>query len=400
MAKALSSLKIPGFRWLLLGQALSLQGTWIQGTAQRWLVLELSDSPFHVGMLGAVSGLPILLFSFFGGYLSDRFSRFSVLFFAHSLILAHGVFLALLIASGHITIAILIATGFFLGTGMAFEVPARQGLVFDLVGRDGITNALALHSTAFNLARFLGPAVAGYLMEAGLTAACFAIKAVTAMGVMGAICLIYKRNYVGEKYAAKAAPPHMKDGLVFAWRHPTARMVLLTILTFGTLLLPHSVLLPSLGRDVLGLGAREYGLLCAANGLGALTGAIFVAFFGHKGERTRWWWVGAVVFPCSLIAVGLMKGFFQASLVLYVSGFFMVICANSAISLIQIIAPDHLRGQLMGIFTTSFMGFFPIGCIMTGALADTMGVQATLLIQGGVALCVVLFLRFVFRPVQ
>ena len=390
MAKAVSSLRHPGFRWLLLGQALSLQGTWIQSTAQRWLVLELSNSPFYVGVLGAVAGLPVLLFSFFGGYLSDRFSRFSVLYFAHSLIFIQGAFLAFVIHAGKISLSMLIATSFLLGTGMAFEVPARQGLVFDLVGKEDITNALALHSTAFNLARFLGPAMAGYLMGAGFLATCFAIKALTAMVVMGALTVIFKKGLAPKKGHRGEKAPHMRDGIRFAWGHSIMRAVLLTIFLFGILLLPYSVLLPSLGRDVLGLGAREYGLLCASNGFGALTGAVFVALFGHRGRRTSWWWTGALLFPCSILAVGISQGFVEACLGLYIAGFFMVLCATSAISLIQIHAPDSMRGQLMGLFTTSFMGFFPVGSLMIGWLADIMGVQPTLMLQGGAALAVVL----------
>ncbi|HFC46834.1 MAG TPA: MFS transporter, partial [Dissulfuribacter thermophilus] len=373
LSRSISSLAHPGFRWLLLGQALSLQGTWIQSTAQRWLVLDISNSPFYVGVLGAVAGLPVLLFSFFGGYLSDRFNRFSVLFFAHSLIFLQGAFLTTVIAIGHIDLLTLIGTSFFLGTGMAFEVPARQGLVFDLVGREDITNALALHSTAFNLARFIGPAIAGYLMAIGWLAACFAIKALTALLVMGALIIILKKGYARPKGHSPSKRPGMKMGISFVRSHRVVRSVLLVIFVFGIVLLPYSVLLPSLGRDVLGLGAKEYGLLCSSNGFGALTGAIFVAILGHRGKRIDWWWIGALAFPLALGCVGIASGYLQAAIGLYISGFFMVICATSAISLIQIHAPDELRGQLMGLFTTSFMGFFPLGSLAIGGLASLIG---------------------------
>ncbi len=357
-------------------------------------MLDISNSPFYVGVLGAVAGLPVLLFSFFGGYLSDRFNRFSVLFFAHSLIFLQGAFLTTVIAIGHIDLLTLIGTSFFLGTGMAFEVPARQGLVFDLVGRENITNALALHSTAFNLARFIGPAIAGYLMAIGWLAACFAIKALTALLVIGALIIILKKGYARPKGHSPSKRPGMRMGISFVRSHRVVRSVLLVIFVFGIVLLPYSVLLPSLGRDVLGLGAKEYGLLCSSNGFGALTGAIFVAILGHRGKRIDWWWTGALAFPLALGCVGMASGYLQAAIGLYISGFFMVICATSAISLIQIHAPDELRGQLMGLFTTSFMGFFPLGSLAIGGLAALIGVQATLILQGGTGLVFVLLMKW------
>ncbi|WP_141674222.1 MFS transporter [Dissulfuribacter thermophilus] len=395
-AKAVAALKHPGFRWLLIGQALSLQGNWIQNTAQRWLVLELSNSPFYVGLLGAVSGIPVLLFSFMGGYLSDRFDRFSVLFLAHVLILLQGLFLGVMVDIDRITLGLLLITSFFFGTGMAFEVPARQTLVFDLVGKKDITNALALHSTAFNLARFLGPAVAGFLMDLKMLSLCFYLKAVSALLVIWALFIILKRGYATNKKAVKQQVG-LKEGIKFASRHPLIRPVLTIILVFGITLLPYSILLPSLGRDVLGLGAREYGLLCSSNGLGALAGAIFVAFLGNTDNRTKWWWIGSTIFPVTLIIVGLAQSFYQASFALFFSGFFMVICATSAISLIQIHSKDHIRGQMMGLFTTSFMGFFPIGSILVGAVGDLLGVRATLILQGSTALLIVIMIKMRHR---
>jgi len=400
LPKALAALSRPGFRWLLLAQALALQGSWIQSTAQRWLVLELSNSPFFVGLFGAVAALPILLFSFMGGYLSDRLGRFSVLFFAHFLIFCQGMFLGVMVQTSRINVPILLITAFFLGTGMAFEVPTRQSLIFDLVGREYITNALALHSTAFNLARFIGPAIAGILMSAGLLCLCFYSKGLSSLVAIIILSIISRQGH-SRKRGTPAERGRLKDGVQFAFQNRVIRHVLFLILIFGVTLLPYSILMPSIGRDLLGLGAREYGLLCAANGLGALIGAIFVAMFGHRGKRDTWWWTGAVLFPVTLIFVGLTRGFCQASAALFFSGFSMVICATSAISLLQIHSKDHLRGQMMGLFTTSFMGLFPLGSLLVGAMAAKFGVRDTLFAQGGTALTAVLITLFlVFRPLQ
>ncbi len=392
--KAFNALLHPGFRLLLLGQAVSLQGTWVQGTAQRWLVLELSDSPWMVGLLGAVSGLPILFFSFWGGMLADRYPRITVLITAHAFILLQAVLLGFFVQTGVVEIVHVLLLAFVLGTSMAVEVPARQALVFDLVGREHITNALALHSTAFNLARFAGPAIAGWLMAVGSMAGCFYFKAVSALIVILVLLLIRKTNPSSRPASVgKVARPDIrsaiKDVYCFAHGNRIVWSVLIIIMTFGICLLPYSILLPSLGRDVLGLGAKEYGYLCSSNGLGALIGAVFVAFFGHKGMRETWWWWGAFLFPLSLILLGFSNDYYQAMVILCLSGFTMVITSTSAISLLQLEADDSLRGQTMGLFTTSFMGLFPFGSLVQGAAAQFYGIRPTLLISSSVAILVV-----------
>ena len=379
----MAALGHPGFALLLAGQAAALMGTWIQGTAQRWLVLELTDSPLAVGVLGAVAGLPILLFAFWGGWLADRLPRLTFLRGIHLLVLVQSVVFGVLVQYGIITVSEVLVLAFFLGVGMAFEVPARQSLVYELVGQRDITNALALHSTTFNLARFGGPAVAGFLMGAGLLYVCFYLKALSCIIVIFMLTLIARRlpscdTPPSGAGARKKFADSVREVARFARCHRVVGPILLIVICFSILVLPYSILLPSLGRDILGLGAREYGFLCAANGLGALFSAMFVATFGHRGKRENWWWTGAVLFPLSLVLTGLATTYDQAVVLLFVSGFVMVIATTSAISLLQLNAPDHLRGQLMGMFTTSFMGLFPAGSLLQGTMAQYAGIRFTM----------------------
>ncbi len=393
LPKALSALESPGFGLLLLGQAISLQGTWIQSTAQRWLVLELSDAPWILGLFGAVAGLPMLVLPYWAGWLSDRMDRMIILVSAQLVILIQAALFGFLVQSDLINIYYACFLAFAMGSGMAFEVPSRQALVFELVGASNITNALALHSTVFNLARFAGPAVAGVLMHAGMLAACFYLKALTALAIILVLLVLRKKLHETARTAkrSESRSPYQafKELIFFAKTHAMVGQILFTIIMFSILLLPYTILLPPFGRDILGLGAKEYGFLCAANGLGALLGAMFVAVFGHLGRREAWWRVGILCFPFSITILSVVNTYAVALIVLVISGFAMVITNTSAISLLQLSAKEGVRGQLMGLFTMSFMGLFPAGSLFQGTLAQFVGVRLTLFVTSLVALAVV-----------
>ena len=393
LPKALSALESSGFALLLFGQAISLQGTWIQSTAQRWLVLELSNAPWILGVFGAIAGLPMLLFPYLAGWLSDRLNRLNLLLVAQVIIFIQALFFGIFVHNNIITIFWACIFAFIMGTGMAFEVPSRQALVFELVGAQNITNALALHSTVFNLARFIGPALAGILMHKGMLAACFFTKAATAIIIILVLLLLKQKIKMGNKPkpSSKFHPPHIafKNVLTFAKTNFIVGQILFTIILFSILLLPYTILLPPFGRDILGLGAKEYGFLCAANGFGALSGAIFVALFGHIGKRELWWNIGKFLFPTTIMLFATSTSYFWALILLTISGFTMVITNTSAISLLQLSAKDNIRGQLMGLFTMSFMGLFPIGSIIQGTIAQIAGVRFTLFATACLALLII-----------
>ncbi len=401
LPKALSALTHAGFGLLLIGQALSLQGTWIQATAVRWLVLELWHSPFILGLLGAFRSLPMLLFSFWGGIIADRYPKLLVMIGAQCLIFFQAFLLGILLTTNHLTVTWVLLLIFLFGCGMAFEVPARQALFFELVGKEDITNALALHSSAFNLARFIGPAIAGLLMARGFMASCFYIKAASALVIIFILLLLTKRLkgvYKGNKNNQKTTPINaFKEAFLFVWQRPTMRMVLMMILCFSVLLLPYSVLLPAFGKRVLGLGAKKYGFLCAANGLGALLGAVSVALWGHLGTRSTWWWTGVILFPISLIAFSISQNYYEALISILLAGSAMVITSTNSLSLLQLGSTDELRGRIMGLFTTSFMGLFPLGSLIIGGIAEFFGSRIAIFSGAFLALVIVAYMFFRFR---
>ncbi len=375
LPKALSALSHTGFGLLLIGQAFALQGTWIQATAVRWLVLELWHSPFILGLLGAFRSLPMLLFSFWGGLIADRYPRLWVMIGAQIVILIQALLFGILLQTHSLTVVEVLFLIFLFGCGMAFEVPSRQALVFELVGKEDITNALALHSTTFNLARFAGPAIAGILMAAGFMTSCFYLKAASAVIIIIILLMIMQKIRPNSAVHKNTGSPitAFKDALFYVWKRPQMRVVLLSILCFSIFLLPYSVLLPAFGKRILGLNAKEYGFLCAANGLGALIGAITVALWGHLGSRNTWWWAGAFSFPISLMAFSASHNYYEALILVAIAGTAMVITSTSALSLLQLGASDELRGRIMGLFTTSFMGLFPLGSLLIGTIAQFKG---------------------------
>ena len=390
----LPSLRHPLFRLLILGQAVSILGTWMQGPALRWMVLEIKGSPFYLGILGAVTALPLLLFSLWGGSLSDRLPRTSVLIMAHLVVFIQACSLGLLTDNALITFPLILSLAFLFGSAMAFEVPARQALIFDLVGKDDIVNAVAVHSFVFNLAQFMGPAIAGLLIAAGHTESCFYLKAASTLFVLIIIFILKatceKKSMLSASYPSVerktgAFPRAFAFPFEFARKNPLSKVVLLIILSFSILLLPYSILIPSITRDMLGLGAREFGFISSANGVGALTGATVAAIFGHRGKRERWWWTGTILFPFSIICLSMVNSYLQALLALFITGFSMVITSTSAISLLQLQAEDEERGKVMGAFTTSFMGFFPLGSLVMGGFAQITGLRETLFAAGSMA---------------
>ncbi len=384
-ARIAASLQEPGFRVFLFGQALALQGTWVQGTAQRWLVLEMTDSTLLVGVLGAVSGLPILLFALAGGVMADRLPRISFLIAVQGIIALQALMFGVLVQTGHIEYWTILLFSFILGAGISFEVPARQALIYNLVGRDRITNGIALHSTAFNLARFGGPALAGFMIQAGYMAECFYFKALTSTCVI--VCLVYvlhnyRRYNLPVRQKKESPVSAILEAVAFARNHPVLSRLLALTICFGIFLLPYSMLLAPFGRDILGLNASGYGLLSASNGLGALCGAIVVAGSGNVKNRMGWWWSGTLFFPASLMVLSVTQSFWQAAVVLFLSGFAMVTVATSALSFMQKETPDSLRGRMMGLFSTCFMGLFPLGSLLQGLLGELIGVRMTLLLAG------------------
>ncbi len=411
------SLKESVFVLLLISQFFSLMGTWTQATAQRWLMLEMTNSTFYVGVMGAVAGLPFLLFSFFGGWLSDKVPRVKVLFGSQSIILVQSfIFGMLVIWQEYLTISVFLTLVFVFTTAMSFEVPARQALMYEIVGRKFISNALGLHSIVFNLAQIIGPAIAGYLLQHKIAEYSFFFKSLTTVFVLLIIIQMgrrlnstIKQIEVEEKQddSEKNSKKHysMKDVIKIANKNPLIRTVLLILLIFSLFVTPYGILIPSLCRDVLMLGAKEYGYISGSVGAGACFAALLLtAFSQHKGDigdRKAWWMLGIFIYPVSMILVSFSSGFWDTLFYIFLAGMAGIFTANSSISLLQVSVEDAYRGKIMGLFTMCFMGFFPLGSIGLGMIAQEISLRKTFLLCGVFSMLIVLVsLRYMNKELK
>ena len=376
-----AALRHRNFRLFFIGQTLSLVGTWMQGLAQGWLVLTLTNSVFWVGLVGFLGSVPVVLFTLPAGVYVDRAHKRRIVTVCQALMLVQATVLTVLTALGRIhawQVAVLAA---LLGCLQAVEIPARQSFFVELVGREDLTNAIALNSGAFNASRIVGPAIAGILVARVGMSWCFALNALSYVAVL--IGLLRMRLPPFER------PPDTGDGLerfregmrfvrgerrVFALVLSTALLSL-----FG---FPYLVLLPVFARDLLRVGAEGLGVMSASVGVGAVASALMLAAFGERTGRGRMVvWAGPS-FGVAVAAFALSRSYPLALLMLAASGFTMVLNNAATNTLLQHLVSDPLRGRVMSVWTFVFVGFAPIGSLWVGWLGGAIGAGAALALSG------------------
>ena len=372
------------FRIFWIGQTLSLVGTWMQTMAQGWLALELTDNAFLVGLVASVGSLPILLLSFAAGVLVDRTDRLRLVKLMQALMLAEAATLWLLTATGHVTIEALLALAFVYGLCSAFEIPARQSLIIDLVGREDLPEAIALNSSGFNLARIIGPAIGAVVIAAFGIAWCFGLNALSYVAVLIGLFLI--RLPARERVVPAGSPLEgLREGFRYMWDTPVVRALMSVVLVFSVLGTPYLTLMPVVARDRLGLGPDGYGVLLAAVGVGGLAGALYLAAVGPRVPRGRLLVASSTAFAVLLTAFAFVRVAWLACVVLLAVGFTMILNGALCNALLQAIVPDALRGRLMAAYSFVVVGMAQVvGAFCGGAVARAIG--ETWAIGGGGAL--------------
>ncbi len=385
-ASVFSALRHRDFRLFLSGQLVSQCGTWVQIVAQGWLVLQLTDSAFAVGLVTALGSLPILLFTLYGGVVADRVDKRRFVILLQSGMLLEALALAVLTHQGWITVHLVMALASFYGLLSAFEVPTRQSLVSEIVGREDLMNAIALNSSAFNVARVIGPSIAGALIATVGLAACFYLNAASYFAVLAGLLLMRVRRPAARSRAPAFGA--LKEGFsyIFGNRWPRALVTIVAGFSiFGASFLP---MMPVFARDALGLDADGYGAMVSAIGLGAASGAIGMAALGGRVRSGRTVIGTFALFGVLLAAGGYASGFWAALGIFTAAGCLMAVNGILANTRLQLEAPDRLRGRVMGFYSFVVLGMAPFGAFQAGWVSEHFGVRTAFTV-GGVA-CVLM----------
>ncbi len=373
------------FRIFYWGQIVSLIGTWMQSTAQGWLVLELTDSELMLGVVTATASLPVLLFTLYAGVLADRVDKRTIILVAQCAAMVFAFTLAIMTHAAVITIGWLLVLAFLLGSANAFEIPTRQSFFVELVGKRDLTNAIALNSSAFNLTRIIGPAIAGVLIGAVGIAASFYVNAFSYLAVIAGLMMI--------RTAKAAVPPSpastlekLKEGFAFIGGDRLARTLVMLVAAASILALPYAMLLPVFARNILNVGATGLGLMLSASGAGALAGGIALAAGARRTPRGPLLLISAALFAMLVAAFTQSRSFPLSLALLAGAGFTMIPFTASANALLQTIVPDELRGRVMGVYVFMFLGMTPLGSLQAGFLAARIGAPLALALSAGALL--------------
>lgn len=378
---ALRSLRNRNLRLFFAGQTISLAGTWAQSVAQGWLVWRLTGSKELLGLVGFLSQVPVTFFGAWAGSLADRFPRRRLVLTTQLNAVAQAAILAAVTLAGVVQPWHVMVLATMLGLTYAFEIPARQALLADVAGPD-MTNAIALNSSIVNGARALGPALAGWLVATVGEGVAFAFNALSFSGTLYALWVM--KVPPQPPPTTQGSRAHLAEGFRWAWRAPHVRAMLALLAISSLLGVPYATLLPAVAAEVLGGGAALFGILQALAGAGAFLGA--VSLLGRSGLRglARRIAFGASSLGAGVLLLGLSGNVALSGFGLVLAGAGMITQMAGTMTLLQGLAGPGMRGRVMGVFSTLFVGVAPFGALGAGAVAGRIGVPATLII-GGVA---------------
>ena len=371
------SLRHPIYRLWFWGQLTSLFGTWMQNTAQGFLIFQLTKSPAFLGYVGFAAGIPTWLFMLYAGVVADRISRRRIMIATQTamMILAFisaGLVFAGVIRPWHI---ILLALGF--GTANAFEAPSRQAIVQELVPFEDMTNAIALNSAMFNSSAALGPALGGVIYALFGPAWCFTVNGISFIAVIIALLKMKLPPFV-PPMKTRSVRADLKEGFRYASRQPLIRTLMGLILVISLFGFAFVTLIPAWAVAVLHGNATTNGFLTAARGLGALLSALFIASLGRFKFRGKLLTLGSFAFPAFMILFAFVRWKPLAYAAILAGGFALILVFNLANAAVQTLTPDALRGRVMGIYVFTFFGAMPLGSLMIGALAARIGEPAAI----------------------
>jgi len=389
--QAFPALRHREFRRYAVGQGVSLVGFWMQNVAQGWLVYRLSGSELALGVVGFASYLPVLLCAPVAGTVADRVSRRWLILVTQGLAMLLALALGVLAATGQATVPRVAVLAALSGTVGAFDLPARQALLIELVGPEDLAGAIALNASIFNVARVVGPALAGMLVGSVGEAPCFFVNALS----YGPLIAALSAMSAGRRPAGGGAPiAAIRSGLAYLRREPMQRALLLALGIVAGVALQANVLMPALAERSFAVGAEAYGLLLTAYGGGAVVSALRLAAYRQTlgGQRVNLL-QGLAVFGGGLALVALSPSYELAVAGQFIAGFGMVRYTATTNALVQTLVDDAYRGRIMGLHTVMFMGTAPFGTLLLGIVAAPAGPRPALVLASAVPVLMLFWLR-------
>jgi MFS family permease len=380
----LRALRYRNFQLFFGGQFISLIGTWMQNVAQAWLVYRITGSSVALGAIGFSSQIPVFLLAPVGGIVADRFPRQRVVIATQSASMLLALALAALTLLDAVRIWHVFVLAALLGVVNAFDIPARQSFIVEMVGKADLMNAIALNSSIFNASRVLGPAIAGILVANIGEGWCFFANGVSYIAVIAGLLLMHveRRERVAQTGSTLA---HVLEGFRFVLDSPPVHALLMLLGVVSLTGMPYAVLMPIFADRILHGGAAGLGWLMGASGVGALGGALLMASRENLKGLSRWVAVAASGFGAGLVVFSFSRNLHLSEALLVPIGFAMIIQMASSNTLIQSMVPDRLRGRVMSVYSMMFMGMAPLGSLAAGAAAHRFG--APLTVAGGGVIC-------------
>ncbi|MBN1264010.1 MAG: MFS transporter [Anaerolineales bacterium] len=384
-SEGLRAMQHRNYRLFIFGQLVSLIGTWMQSTAQQWLVYSITNSQFKLGVVSFAGFFPILLISLFMGPIVDRLPRRTILLATQTLYMILAAILAVLTALHIVQYWHIVILALLLGFVSALDMPARQAFYIDLVAREDLLNAIAINSSVFNAARIFGPAAAGIVVAAVGEAPAFAINSISYLAVIFALLRIsIPPGIKSDRKGSGTA--QLKEGLLYLVRTREVFGLVTMVAIFSLLGFPYLILLPAVAVEVLNTGPEGFSALVSAQGVGALIGAVLLAGFGNHIHKGRILLISRFTLSASLVVLGFSRVQFISQIALVFAGFSFITSLALTNTLIQIIVPDKIRGRVLSAFTWALGGFLPIGSLVYGSIGDAIGVAGAILIASGFCL--------------
>jgi len=378
----LRALKYRNYRLFFAGQGISLIGTWMQMAALSWLVYSLAGSKFHLGLVSFCSQIPVFFGALIGGDFADRWPRRRIIIITQILAMIQAFLLAAMVAFGPVTIIRIILLSIFLGAVNAIDMPTRQAFVTEMVDDESdLPNAIALNSMIFNLARQIGPMLAGFLIGAVGEASCFFINALTFFAVIYSLLAMRQTRSGGAKHNG-AILAGIKEGLSYSFGFMPIKSILLYTAAMSLVAMPYAVLMPVFAKTILHGGPLTYGALLWSTGTGAFIGAVFLARRKTAQGLDIVVVFSAGVFAAGIIGFSLSQNFWLSLLLIALPGFGIMVQMASINTILQTLVDDHMRGRVLSLHVTAFIGISPFGSLLAGIAAQHLGAPHTLLLSG------------------